>query len=169
MQTLWSPWRSKYIGTFKDEKAKSSEDCFLCAAAQALVPDCDSHTVTRRKHCFAVLNLYPYNNGHTLIAPYRHTGDITQLSAEESTEIMDLIKEVTAALKSIYHPHGFNVGANLGEGSGAGLPGHIHFHVIPRWNGDTSFISTLSDTKVVSVAIEDTWKDLSRILNENLY
>ncbi len=165
METLWSPWRSKYIGTFKDEEAKSKEKCFLCTAAESPLRDKELYVVARRKHCFAVLNLYPYNNGHVLVAPYRHTGDFEKLSEEESNEIMHLSKEVTSALKYIYSPHGFNFGANIGNSSGAGLPEHIHFHIVPRWNGDTSFISIVSDTKIVSVAIEETWEQLSTLLN----
>lgn len=167
MQTLWSPWRSKYIGTFKDSAAKCKEKCFLCAAAQAQKPDEQSYVVARREHCFAVLNLYPYNNGHVLVAPNRHIGDFTMLCGEELTDIMLLVQETVVALKEIYSPHGFNVGANLGEGSGAGVPEHIHFHIIPRWNGDTSFISTMGDTKVVSIAIEDTWRELTKLLKRN--
>ncbi len=165
METLWSPWRSKYIGTFKDEQEKSREECFLCVAASGKKPDNETYVVARRKHCFAVLNLYPYNNGHTLIAPYRHIGDLTELKQEELSEMCVLMQECVAALKEIYAPHGFNLGANLGRTSGAGLPDHLHFHVVPRWSGDTSFISTISDTKVVSIGIEETYNDLSKILS----
>lgn len=166
MQTLWSPWRSKYIGTFKDELEKSKENCFLCDAANQVRPDSESYVVARRKDCFAVLNLYPYNNGHILVAPYRHIGDFALLSVDELNSIIKLLQESVEALKTVYNPHGFNIGANIGNGSGAGVPDHIHFHIVPRWNGDTSFISTLSDTKIVSVAIEDTWRDVSELLNK---
>jgi len=166
METLWSPWRSKYIGTFKDLIAKSKEDCFLCNAANCIWPDEETYVVARRSLCFAVLNLYPYNNGHLLVSPNRHISDLLHLTSEETTDIMSLIQEVVFALKVVYKPHGFNIGANIGDSSGAGLPDHIHFHIVPRWNGDTSFISVIADTKVVSVAIEDTWKELSYLLNK---
>ncbi len=166
METLWSPWRSKYIGTFKDPRAKAEEECFLCVAAEEKLPDSETYVVARREGCFAVLNLYPYNNGHILVAPNRHVGDLLQLTPAELTAIMALIQEVVFALKVVYKPHGFNIGANIGDSSGAGLPEHIHFHIVPRWNGDTSFISVLSDTKVVSIAIEDTWKELSNLLSK---
>lgn len=165
METLWSPWRSKYIGTFKDEVEKSREECFLCVAASGVKPDHETFVVARRPNCFAVLNLYPYNNGHTLIAPYRHIGDFTQLSTAELSDIFILMQDCVTALKQIYSPHGFNLGANIGKSSGAGVPEHIHFHVVPRWSGDTSFITTISDTKVVSIAIEETWNDLHKLLN----
>jgi ATP adenylyltransferase len=166
METLWSPWRSKYIGTFKDGQHQSESSCFLCDAANQVRADSESYVVARRKNCFGVLNLYPYNNGHILIAPYRHIGDFLQLTIDETSDIMSLLQESVAALRQIYGPHGFNIGANIGHGSGAGVPDHIHFHIVPRWNGDTSFISTLSDTKIVSVAIEDTWRQLSEILHK---
>ncbi|HOQ50023.1 MAG TPA: HIT domain-containing protein, partial [Candidatus Kapabacteria bacterium] len=105
-------------------------------------------------------------NGHTLIAPYRHIGDFTELTQEELSDMFALMQECVAALKKIYEPHGFNLGANLGRTSGAGLPDHLHFHIVPRWSGDTSFISTISDTKVVSIGIEETYNDLSKILNQ---
>lgn len=165
METLWSPWRSKYIGTFKDEASKPEEECFLCNAAKSAEKDQELLVTARRKHCFAVLNKYPYNNGHVLIAPYLHISEIEEISEEILSDIMFLTKETTAALKKIYAPHGFNIGANLGRISGAGLPGHFHMHIVPRWSGDTGFISVISDIKVVSVAIEDTWHELSKILN----
>ncbi len=164
MQTLWSPWRSKYIGTFSENPDTKDNTCFLCQAHLGTKPDSESYVVARREYCFAVLNLYPYNNGHVLVAPNRHVGDFSELKPNELSEIILLQQEVVSAIRKIYSPHGFNLGANLGLGSGAGVPEHIHFHVIPRWIGDTSFISTLSDTKVVSVAIEDTWRQLSDLL-----
>jgi len=166
METLWSPWRSKYIGTFKNEVEKSKEECFLCVAASREKPDRETYVVARRANCFAVLNLYPYNNGHTLIAPYRHIGDLCELTTNEMSDIFNLIQECVAALKQMYSPHGFNIGANIGKSSGAGVPDHIHFHVVPRWSGDTSFITTISDTKVVSIAIEETWQELHKMLNK---
>lgn len=162
---MWSPWRSKYIGTFNDANAKSKEECFMCRAARKADPDEEALVVARKEHCFAVLNRYPYNNGHVLVAPYRHIGAFDELKPEEYTEIMALSQDIIKALKKIYNPHGFNFGANIGEHSGAGLPGHIHFHVVPRWGGDASFMATLADVKVVSIGIEETWKDLNRELN----
>ncbi len=167
MDVMWSPWRSQYIGTFKDEIEKSKEDCFICAAAQDVENDQERLVVFRGKYSFALLNKYPYNNGHVMITPYRHIGDFELLNSDEMTEIMQIAQKVVSALKTIYNPHGFNIGANIGQSSGAGLPGHFHLHLVPRWSGDTSFMSTLADIKVVSISLEDTWNALSGILNES--
>ena len=163
MEILWSPWRSQYIGSFKDDSI-NDEGCFFCNAIKNPEKDIDLLVVARFEHCFAILNKFPYNNGHTLIAPLRHIGDLQDLSEIEMIDIMKAIKIVSAGLDAIYKPHGFNIGANLGRAAGAGVPDHLHFHVIPRWNGDTSFTATISDTKVVSVSLVDTQRELSNVI-----
>lgn len=159
MKQLWSPWRSKYIGTFKDEKDPIDKECFLCTARQ--YPDGrkdeESLIIGRNEHSFIIMNRYPYNNGHLLVAPYRHVSDFLELRDEELIEINLTIKKLTQVLGNIYCPDGFNIGANIGRAAGAGFPGHIHFHVLPRWNGDTSFTSTIADIKVISESIEDSY------------
>lgn len=165
METLWSPWRSKYIKSFNDEAKENGEKCFICLALKNPDRDKELLVVGRRKNCIAILNKFPYNNGHVLVAPNRHVSDLEELSAEEMTSMMLLVQETIAGLKQIYKPHGFNVGINLGRCAGAGLPGHLHIHVIPRWDGDTSFVSLISDIKVVSIGIEDTFEQLSQILS----
>ncbi len=165
MEILWSPWRSKYIGSFKDESF-GHNGCFFCNAIEKKDDDKNLLVVARFDFVIAMLNKFPYNNGHTLIAPKRHIGTMEELNENEMFDIMNGIKLVTKALDIIYKPHGFNVGANLGRAAGAGVPEHLHFHVIPRWNGDTSFTSTISDTKVVSVSLEDTQRELCATLKE---
>jgi len=127
------------------------------------IEDEERYVVERRKHCFAILNKYPYNNGHILITPNRHIGEFELLNDEEHIEISFLVRDSIELLKKLYMPHGFNIGVNLGRVAGAGLPEHIHYHVIPRWNGDTSFISTASDLKVVSIGIEETYSGLAEL------
>lgn len=166
METLWSPWRSKYIGTFKDEAKKSEESCFMCDAVRSEGKDKELLIQKRYKHCFVIMNKFPYNNGHLLVAPNRHVGDILELNSEELNEIHHAIRDCIKAIKSAYNPHGFNIGVNMGRVSGAGLPGHIHYHVLPRWNGDTSFVSTLSDIKVVSIGLEESYQDIKKFFNE---
>lgn len=162
MEILWSPWRSKYIETFKDEDKKKSDYCFLCEAANAEGRDKELLVVHRNKLCFVILNKYPYNNGHSLIAPFRHVATLNDLTEEELYELFNTTRKTVNALQEIYNPHGYNIGINIGRVAGAGVPGHIHIHVVPRWNGDTSFTAVISDVKVVSQSLEDTQAILSK-------
>lgn len=156
MESLWASWRSKYIQGFKDEKENpDSQDCFICEAGISLGKEKELLVVFRGKSCFVMLNKFPYNGGHVLILPYRHIGEFEELNDEEMLEMMQLVRETTKALKIIGNPHGYNVGINLGRVAGAGLPGHIHIHIVPRWQGDTSYMSILADTKVVSQSLEE--------------
>ena len=166
MNTLWSPWRSKYIDTFKDEDEKKKDLCFFCEAINAPERDEELLVIARRELCFAMLNRFPYNNGHFLIAPLRHIGEFDELTQEEMLAIMLLIKDSIKVLNHCVKPHGFNIGANLGREAGAGVPGHLHFHIVPRWNGDTSFMPLISETKVVSQALEDNQKTFSNAFKE---
>lgn len=163
MEVLWAAWRSKYIQGFKDEKTDPNNNpCFICEAVNSIDKDKEMLVVERKEHCFVMLNKYPYNGGHTLVAPNRHIGDLEDLTDEELLEMMKTVKETTKALNKMSNPHGYNIGINLGRVSGAGLPGHLHIHIVPRWHGDTSFMSVLSDTKVVSQSLEETQELLSQ-------
>jgi ATP adenylyltransferase len=155
MEQLWSPWRSKYIDKFKHNE--DGEECFLCAAAKNFNNDLDSMIVFRKKHCFVIMNKFPYNNGHLLIAPNNHSGDFTSFDNEILEEMIITAKNSIEVLNEIYHPHGFNSGMNIGRSAGAGVPEHLHFHVIPRWNGDTSFTATISDIKIISYSLEESF------------
>ena len=169
MEILWSPWRSKYIQGFKDEKPSDIEKvCFFCEATDYPERAKELLVVERRELCFAMLNRYPYNNGHLMVAPFRHIGNLDELTDEELVAMMKLVKSSVKALDTHCKPHGYNIGINMGRVSGAGVPGHIHIHIVPRWNGDTSFISVLSDTKVVSQSIEETQEQLSAIFNNHI-
>jgi len=154
-ERLWAPWRMQYI-----LNADKPQGCFLCEAA-ACDDDRASLVVLRLEHCFCLLNRYPYNNGHLLIAPYAHKGDLPELDDAEQLEMMHALQEMEARLRREMDPDGFNVGLNLGRVSGAGLPGHIHIHVVPRWNGDTNFMPVLADTKVIPQSLDEVFNLLA--------
>jgi ATP adenylyltransferase len=149
-QNLWAPWRIGYI-TSVDKKA---EGCFLCHDAEPSAQDDENLVLWRTERCVAVLNRYPYNNGHLLVAPRRHVGTLDDLEGAEMTELMRLTRDAQRALTLSIQPQGFNVGINFGRCAGAGLPGHLHVHIVPRWNGDTNFVSVCSETKVISQSLE---------------
>ncbi len=159
MQQMWSPWRSQYIQSFKDETEKPA--CFLCAARDAVDADEEHLVVHRAESCFVILNRYPYNSGHVMVVPQRHSGALEELTADELAEIMLTIRDTDQVLRTVFSPHGMNIGANLGRTAGAGLPDHLHFHLVPRWNGDTNFMPVLSDVKVVSESLEDSRQKIS--------
>ena len=110
------------------------------------------------------MNLYPYNSGHLMIVPYRHVADLTDLSDDEASELINLSKKMISALRQVSHPDGFNVGSNIGRTAGAGIDTHVHFHVVPRWNGDTNFMPVLADTKLISEDMTDTYHKLRAVL-----
>lgn len=147
MERLWSPWRSQYIDSIQEKD--NSQGCVLCEAYKK-EENSENLVVKKGELTYTVLNLFPYNNGHMMIVPYRHTSDFTSLTREEKSEIMDELQLAEQALKIIYSPEGFNIGLNLGKVSGAGLHEHIHFHIVPRWNGDTNFMPVLGQVKVIS-------------------
>ncbi len=155
MDALWAPWRMEYILGPKDN------ECFLCAAAHS-TNDRARHVVRRGETCFGLLNRYPYNNGHLLVAPYRHVSGLDELTDAERLELMTLADALVRRLKETIHPDGFNLGLNLGKVAGAGLESHLHLHIVPRWNGDTNFMPILADTKVIPQALDDLWAQLTR-------
>lgn len=148
MEKLWSPWRSQYIDSFNS--SEKNDACIFCEMQNKNVEDKKNLLVNKSKLTFTVLNLFPYNNGHLMIVPYRHIDSLELLTAEENSEIMYQLQLAQKALKQIYNPDGFNLGANLGRVSGAGIADHIHFHIVPRWNGDTNFMPVLGEVKVIS-------------------
>ena len=142
MERLFSPWRSKYIDTFFHSKNVEGK-CILCLAHQENKDD-DHLIVTRGKYCYVIMNLFPYNSGHLMIVPYRHTSTLLDLTDEESLEVMTLLKKMTQALQAVSRPEGFNIGSNIGRTAGAGIDQHIHFQIVPRWSGDTNFMPILA-------------------------
>ena len=142
MERLWSPWRLEYV-TGGNKKA----GCVFCETTRP--PHPDSLIVFEGTSCFVILNLYPYNNGHLMVVPRRHVPSLVALTGEELAEIALLAQRSEAALTEAYHPHGMNVGINLGKAAGAGVEEHIHVHVVPRWNGDTNFMTTVGNMRVL--------------------
>ncbi len=163
MKRLFSPWRSQYIASFKNEKPRKGKSLFTRILHDK--NDKKNFVLLRKKHCFVVMNLYPYNSGHLMVVPYRQTRDMSDITAEEFAEIMQVAAEMMKILKILMKPHGFNFGANIGRVAGAGIDDHIHFHIVPRWNGDTNFMPVLGEIKVVSEEMKKMYKDIKRILN----
>jgi ATP adenylyltransferase len=162
MKHLFSPWRSAYIKTFS--KKKHSHGCLFCRILKekGKKADAENLIVWRGKFCFVVMNRYPYNSGHLMIVPYRHTSSFAKLSGEEHGEIMAVTGRSIKALEKISNPQGFNFGANLGRTAGAGIDKHVHFHLVPRWNGDTNFMPVLNDVKLISENMADLWSKLKQ-------
>ena len=148
MKHLWAPWRTKYINMHSTMKG-----CFLCTEPGA-GNDKRNNILYRGKKTFVIMNRYPYNNGHLMVVPYRHTGDFSKLTQEELCELMELTKQTFIILNKVLKPHGYNAGFNLGRVSGAGLENHIHMHIVPRWNGDTNFMPVLGKSKVISQSLD---------------
>jgi ATP adenylyltransferase len=164
MKRLFSPWRSQYIASFKN--AKKGKGCLFCSIAKGKRDERD-FVLWRGKHCFMVMNLYPYNSGHLMIVPYLHTADIGALSAETNVEVMQAAVKGMVALTSVSGPQGFNFGANLGRAAGAGIDKHVHFHIVPRWTGDTNFMPVLADVKLISDEMRKTWRQLRKAMKVN--
>ena len=149
LRRLWAPWRSAFLSQ------PPSRGCIFCAAKRSRRQDRARHVVTRGGHAFVLLNRFPYNNGHVMVAPYRHVGRIERLRPEEWTEMLTLSQALVRTMRRRLRPHGFNLGVNLGRTAGAGIPGHLHLHVVPRWNGDTNFMPLLAGAKVVSQSLDE--------------
>ena len=174
---LWAPWRLAYIVEDDETREKSRVEaaamhvevaadgdagCFLCQAV-ADTQNRRRHVIDRTGHTIAVLNKFPYNNGHLLIAPKRHVGRLDLLSPEEQAALTERIAFWVARLEATMKPEGFNIGLNLGHAAGAGLPGHLHWHIVPRWNGDTNYMASIASTKVIPQALEALWETITAV------
>ena len=158
MKNLWSPWRSKYIESFREEQ--SNGHCIFCEAIDKDFNDLNNLLVRSSDKTIVMMNLYPYNNGHLMILPKRHLDSLELVSVEESHELIDEIILAEKVLKRVFDAHGFNVGINLGRSGGAGIDDHIHFHIVPRWNGDTNFMPVFGEVKVISQDLIETKKKI---------
>ena len=156
MERLWSPWRSEYIASGD----ANSEGCAFCTVTKASDKDETNFVLHRGSFSFIVLNIYPYITGHLLIVPFEHLGDLESAPKETTDEMMDLTKRAQGVLRDAYKPSGFNIGMNLGRVAGAGIADHIHIHVLPRWAGDSNFMSTVSQTRVLSEDLNGTYRKL---------
>lgn len=157
MNRLWAPWRAAYI----TGGAKESE-CIFCTKPQQR-NDPANYILHRGASCFVILNLYPYNNGHLMIVPYRHVAEFDTLTVEESTDMTRQLQVSLRVLKQAMAPQGFNVGMNLGRIAGAGIDAHLHIHVVPRWNGDTNFMPVMGETRVISEGLDQTYRKVKAL------
>lgn len=159
---LWSPWRMSYL---EEGGGGEDADCVFCVKAAAEDDDAE-HILFRGERCFVVLNLYPYNNGHLMIVPYQHTGQLGALPEDTLAELMALTQRAEQVLTAAFHPDGFNIGMNQGSAAGAGIAEHLHQHVVPRWTGDTNYMTVIGHTRVVPEWIDDTYRRLKATWEE---
>ncbi|WP_461862810.1 HIT family protein [Thermococcus sp.] len=159
MKILWAPWRIEYI------RSPKHDGCIFCDFPKEN-RDRERLILYRGEHAFVIMNNYPYNPGHVMIAPYRHVGRWEDLNDSELLEIMKLSQLVIKALKRAMNPDGFNLGVNLGRVAGAGIDDHVHLHVVPRWNGDTNFMPVVDDTKVIPESLEEAYDELKKAIDK---
>ncbi|MGL6076534.1 MAG: HIT family protein [Fimbriiglobus sp.] len=163
MDQLWAPWRLAYITQPVKPRPTSEGSCFLCEAATAESDrDRELLVVCRTSHSIVILNRFPYNNGHLLICPLRHVADLPDLTAEEVLDQHQLLVKYESIIRRTMNADGFNVGLNLGRSAGAGVPGHLHWHLVPRWDGDTNFMPIFTDVKVIVQSLDSLWELLRR-------
>ncbi len=153
MKKMWAPWRIEYILSPKPS------GCIFCDKPKESKDD-ENFILYRGKHSFIIMNYYPYNNGHLMVVPYRHLSDITLLNDEKNKEISSLIQTSVSIIRKTMNAEGFNIGMNLGKTAGAGIDEHIHYHIVPRWNGDTNFMPVAGNSKVISQGLYETWETL---------
>jgi ATP adenylyltransferase len=161
MDYLWTPWRYAYVsGT------NQVTGCIFCNAPRE--SDEQARIVHRGTHCYVILNTYPYTNGHMMIVPYAHLDELRGLPEEAAHEMMALSQRMEGVLRELYRPDGINLGMNLGKAAGAGVAGHIHMHILPRWVADANFVSVIGETRVLPEALEVTWERIRQALRQNL-
>ena len=158
MERLWAPWRMKYI--LGDN---TSNGCIFCTKPQEAADD-RNYIVLRDRTCYALLNLYPYSNGHMLVAPYKHCPDLDQLTEQELGDLFVLVRRAQQLLTTAMNPQGFNIGANLGTAAGAGIADHLHIHIVPRWSSDSNFMTAVNDTRVIPESLDATYARLKEAL-----
>ncbi|MHB8778697.1 MAG: HIT family protein [Anaerolineales bacterium] len=160
MNRIWSPWRMTYI-----ENHEKENGCVFCSV-QAEADSLENLIAFRGKNAYVILNRYPYTSGHLMVVPFEHKPNLEELDPETRAEIMELTSRCMAVLREIYQPQGFNMGANIGKAAGAGIAGHVHIHIVPRWTGDTNFMSTLGETRVLPEALEDTYHKVKEVFEK---
>lgn len=160
MDHLWSPWRYRYVS-----KAEKTEGCIFCSKPQQN-RDAENLILHRGFHCYVILNRYPYTTGHLMVVPYAHVATLEAASAESLQELMALTSAASRHLRSVYRPEGMNIGMNIGECAGAGIAGHLHMHLLPRWPGDVNFMTSIGETRVIPEDLGTTYQRLSRAFAE---
>lgn len=163
MKKIWAPWRLEYI---KNAEKINKEGCIFCDyPAEKPADDRKNLILLRSRKSFIIMNKYPYNNAHLMVVPYQHTASFEKLDSEEKLDLMNLLQKALDGLRVSFAPHGFNIGMNLGRVAGAGIDEHLHFHIVPRWNGDTNFMPVIGQTKIISAGLQETWDSLYPVLN----
>lgn len=160
MDYLWTPWRYQYIAS-----ASKLERCIFCAF-QEEDKDRERLILVRRAHTFVILNRFPYTSGHLMVVARRHIPSLTDATSPELEEIILTARHFQAALDTVYHPDGFNIGFNIGKSAGAGVAGHLHLHIVPRWQGDSNFVGVLGETRIIPEDLETTYRKLTDYLKE---
>ncbi|HBR14691.1 MAG TPA: HIT family hydrolase [Candidatus Omnitrophica bacterium] len=155
MDKLWAPWRNKYI----TQVIQENKACVFCKIFGEK-KDKENYILVRTQHNYSVLNLYPYNNGHVLLVPHRHVNDLSKLKKKEREDLFDLLEATKVTLDCVLKPEGYNIGINLGRVAGAGFPGHLHVHLVPRWKGDMNFMPVTGNTKVISQSLKTLYNQL---------
>jgi len=161
LDRLWAPWRLEYIRS----AVVNPKGCFLCEALSA-GDDRERLLVHRSELSFVIMNLYPYNNGHLLVAPIRHARGLDDLAKDELSALSEHVRQAVKWLEEVYEPDGYNIGLNLGRVAGAGLPDHIHWHIVPRWDGDTNFMPVLGGAKVISEGLQASYDRIKKVAEE---
>jgi ATP adenylyltransferase len=156
MELLWSPWRYQYVST-----AETPSGCVFCEAPRR--DDVEAFILFRGHESFVIMNIFPYTTAHLMIAPYMHVSSLAEVPKPVTDEMMDLAKRCLTVLEQVYHPHGYNLGMNLGRAAGAGIADHVHLHVLPRWNGDTNFMTTVGETRVLPEDLPTTYNKLKQL------
>ena len=157
MDYLWTPWRYAYITTAGKNEGRA-DGCIFCGLPK--LPDQESKVVYRGKHCYIILNSFPYTSGHVMVVPFAHLDELQKLPEAAAHEMMALSQKMESVLRQVYTPDGINLGMNIGRAAGAGVTGHIHMHVLPRWVGDTNFMTVTGESRVLPEALEETWRKL---------
>ena len=158
LDRLWAGWRNEYVAA---AESGDDEGCVFCRILESGEADRDTYVVWRGRTCVAVLNAYPYTTGHLMLLPTRHVGELEELDVDESAELWAGVLDGVRALKTAYRPGGVNMGANLGRAAGAGVPGHLHVHCVPRWSGDTNFMTSVAEARVLPESLPATWEKLT--------
>jgi ATP adenylyltransferase len=155
MDYLWTPWRYAYIANPRDE---SDSQCIFCELPK--LPDLEAKIIARGKHCFVILNSFPYTSGHVMVVPFEHSDELQKLPEPAANEMMSLLQKMEGVLRQVYSPDGINLGMNVGRAAGAGVAGHLHMHILPRWFGDTNFMTVSGETRVLPEALDETYRKL---------
>lgn len=158
-EVIWAPWRIGFV------TGKKEEGCFICRKLNE-DKDKENYILERTRHCLVIMNIYPYNNGHIMIAPKKHIGNLEDLTEDEANEMMGLLVRWVRILKRAYNPAGFNGGINLGKAAGAGLEDHLHFHLVPRWNGDTNFMPVIGEIKIMPESLDAGYDNLRKLMEK---